>query len=821
MPSPRTRSVPALAFLLSVVAAACGGGGGSSGSSSGPPPSAPVVVVRDAFGVAHVTATSDAGAYFGAGYAAAQDRLFQMCWGRVQIQGRVAEFFGPGTPLDGSTIPRNVYQDVSARLVGWRRHCEREANELAPSVRALLDAYAAGVNRELDDVRAGGPAAARHPMFAQYALPLDPWTAEDCIGAWYRMSRHYALDAWSEGKNLHVVETLRAQGRTDDEIRAYLFGGAVCDDDAAVVRMEDVPADVRARMAQYALDHDLDTIDACPGGVLAPHFSQAWAVAGSRSSTGRALLVADPRVPIYVPSAFYEWHMRGATFDVRGMGTPGSPNLLVGTSSDVAWGVTALALDQSDLFRVQPSPDDRGIVVDGALEAWSSDATETVRVRGGADVVFDARETRFGPMVTQAVLDVRPGEAYALRAMPFPYPERSTTAGFVDLYRARSAATFRAELAGWDYPSANVVFADDAGHIGYAAAGAWPVRPSSQAPPGTGTLFPGWAAQDGTRASNDWIGLLPHDLRPWVVDPASGVLFSANQMPVGSWYPLPHSFAAHGDNDRSRRLRERLSLGSFTPGDAFAPRTDALSPNFRDLAALAAFAADVQGHAFSPEARDALLVLRPWIAGGARMDHADAGTMLASRLPTTLRNTDPRAEPLVAIYGGGASGLCAYLKRASASLAHVPPPPLSSIELAFLDSALSSARASAIELAGATSNWGAWYRANVLSGRITEWTSLEGQDPLGGGWIDFEDVDCNEVDTLRSAGVACFTQAIEVGRPDATRTLLPFGQNERRASAHFDDQYALWLAGDLKAAPMGDAAVEQGGVESRIELDFP
>ncbi|MBI5364770.1 MAG: penicillin acylase family protein [Planctomycetes bacterium] len=822
------RRSPRRGLLLgALLLSACGGGGGSASSGGGGPPPASVRIVRDTRGIAHVDADTDAGAYFGAGYAAAEDRLFQMCWERLQYQGRVAEFFGEGSLLPGSEQHRNVFHDIEARSIGWARHARREAELLDPSVRALLDAYAAGVNRVIAKVAAGEPGFPRHPLFAQYGVPLEPWTAADSLGVWYRMARHYAFDAWTEGRNLHNVEALRDQGFSDDAIRAYFFGTVVCDDDAAVVREEDVSAERKDALSAYALAHGLDASANCPGGTIQAHFSQAWAVAGARSETGNAVLVSEPRVQIYQPSAFYEWHMRGATFDVRGIGTPGSPNLLVGGSPHVAWGVTALGLDQSDLYRVQPALSDLGIRIDGVLEPWLVDEHETLRVLGGVDVPIDYRETRFGPLVTPLVFDARPGELYALRALPLAHPERSTTAGFAALYSSATAAVFRERLAGWDYPSANVVFADALGHVGYAAAGAWPVRRPDQ-------FLAGWAAQDGTHAASDWIELLPHDLRPWVLDPSSGVILSANHAPIGAWYPLPQPYNARGDQDRSRRLRELLE-GSPGPAalvdevppsrlalDAIlAPRADKVSPAHRDLVLLGLFAKEVQGHVFTEDAAEALRILRAWSLDGARLDGAQPGCLLASALPTTLRLTDPAAAPLVPQWGGGAAGLAAYCRRKVAGIQAAPPVALDAADLGFLEGELATALHATAALAGPSSNWSSWYRGHVLSGAIPAWTNLEEQDPLVPEVVGWFDLDCADANTLRAAPAACFGFAWQGGAPDATRSLLPFGQSEAEGSTHHADQFVPWTAGELLPAPFTPTALEAHGVERRIELDYP
>src|SRR6185436_2853704 len=114
---------------------------------------------------------------------------------------------------------------------------------------------------------------------------------------------------------------------------------------------------------------------------------------------------------------------------------------------------------------------------------------------GGTEEVIRYRETVFGPVVTLIAEDVRGEEQYALRAIPLAYPELSTTAGFLKMYRAGSIESFRVALGGWQFPSANVVFANADGRIGYGAIGAWPVRAPSE-------FMAGFAAQDGTRSSS-------------------------------------------------------------------------------------------------------------------------------------------------------------------------------------------------------------------------------------------------------------------------------------------------------------------------------
>src|ERR1044071_8518094 len=53
-----------------------------------------VTIVRDDYGVPHILASTERGAYFGGGYAVAQDRLFQLERFRRNALGRLAEIEG-------------------------------------------------------------------------------------------------------------------------------------------------------------------------------------------------------------------------------------------------------------------------------------------------------------------------------------------------------------------------------------------------------------------------------------------------------------------------------------------------------------------------------------------------------------------------------------------------------------------------------------------------------------------------------------------------------------------------------------------------------
>src|SRR5262245_2595357 len=104
-----------------------------------------VTVVRDKFGVPHITASSDHDAYFMMGYQQAEDRFFQMDSLRRQASGTLAELLGAG-PQDSI-----LGTDIFLRVVGMRRAAERSLGAYSPEAAGLIQAYADGVNAWLDN----------------------------------------------------------------------------------------------------------------------------------------------------------------------------------------------------------------------------------------------------------------------------------------------------------------------------------------------------------------------------------------------------------------------------------------------------------------------------------------------------------------------------------------------------------------------------------------------------------------------------------------------------------------------------------------------
>jgi penicillin amidase len=370
------------------------------------------------------------------------------------------------------------------------------------------------------------------------------------------------------------------------------------------------------------------------------------------------------------------------------------------------------------------------------------------------------------------------------------------------MLRASTARQFDEALGDWRFPSANVIFADGKGNIGYRAVGAIPVR--SRLDPAHGRK-----ARPGHSSEQDWREILPSELMPGVMNPAAGFVYSGNHRPIESWYPLPLGAmtGTGGDTLRSWRLRERLvERERFTPQDVLDIHFDAVNPARRDIVRLGLVLRDQV--ALQDDAAQALRHLEPWYRAGADASLSAAGAELALELNTFFRfvNTD-----LAYVYGGGESGLAYFLKTATARIEQDPQMVLSPLERQFIEQALADAWQSAVQKYGPDSAiWNTRAREAVQQRQLGYYEGLDGFPALDPAQamplpalarIDGGTIGCQ---TAQS-----YTQWVPMHDPDSAQTILPPGQSEWPDSPARTSTRSLWSESQLHPAPLSRTRVEE------------
>jgi penicillin amidase len=297
-----------------------------------------------------------------------------------------------------------------------------------------------------------------------------------------------------------------------------------------------------------------------PFGAPTPAASNSWVVSGARSATGKPILANDPHLGARLPSTWYLAHLEGGRLNVIGATLPGSPGVVIGHNSRIAWGLTNLMADVQDLY-VERLNARNEAEYDGAWEPMRL-THEAIGIKGEPAAPLLVRSTRHGPILTDA-LENGPAEALALRWVALD-PGDTTIEAFLGVMTAGNWEQFTVALSKYRVPVQNWVYADVDGNIGYIAPGAIPVRAS-----GDGTLpVPGW-----TRA-HEWTGFVPPDHWPRIYNPTRGFVVTANNRALPASYP--YFITSNWEPGyRAQRITELIEAKpTLTPDDMAAIQAD-------------------------------------------------------------------------------------------------------------------------------------------------------------------------------------------------------------------------------------------------------
>jgi penicillin amidase len=510
-----------------------------------------VQVLRDGNGIPQVYAGSSHDLFYAQGFVQAQDQFFQMDVRRHTTAGRLSEMFGSAT-LD---------TDKYIRTMGWRRVAEQELSRLNPETQAYLQAYSDGVNAYIHS-------HTPDQMSLEYSLlslsgldyKVEDWTPADSV-SWLKAM------AWDLRGNMddEIARARMSARRTPAEIaqlyppypyarhRPIVDQGAVVDkvfeqnaSGGGTRKPSRPPLDPAAVRALGQVDRGLEGIPPLVGhgdGIG----SNAWAVDGDHSTTGRPILANDPHLGVSLPGVWYQMGLHCTTvdqrcpFDVTGFTFAGMPGVVIGHNQQIAWGFTNLGPDVTDLYLEK---------VEGKTYLYAGKQRplqmrdEEIKVRGRSEPFrFTVRSTRHGPLLSDVSSELSTvganapngsgapdrGNGYAVALEWTALTPSNTMDAVFELDRATDWQGFREAAADFAVPAQNMVYADRAGNIGYQAPGQIPIRKSGN----TGD-YPalGWLPAD------DWTGkYVPFAALPTVLNPSDGFVATANQAVTGRGYP--------------------------------------------------------------------------------------------------------------------------------------------------------------------------------------------------------------------------------------------------------------------------------------------
>lgn len=534
-----------------------------------------VEVVKDEFGVPHIVSVDDNpdDIVFVQGYVMASDRFWEMDLIRKFAGGKITELLGL---LDPSILADDLYYRTIFTTVRGNRLHQEIVDLLRDEVPELYDNilhFTAGINAFLADLRAGRNGATlptEYRVLLMSADRISDWEQVDSfvLGAYQQWSLSSSLG--SELARQFRWESLAA---AEDEARIPL--GCLADSLQRSAPIEDVyivPGFYDARRGgergpaaspayrRLPADFDIDLlrqmvdtyrrIDRNSASFQPDIGSNNWVVGPGLSATGNPILANDPHLSLINPSIFYETHLDNETFSgggsqVAGLTFPGVPGVIIGHTKNLAWGVTNVGYDVTDVYMEEvTTPEDypespRTVLFKGEQIPVIT-VEEHFCIRGEESVWLPIEVVpHHGPQLP----DPDPFDGVtglpSVNNMSFRWAGHEPSREMITLDRlakVRTMEEFFAALNYWEVGAQNYIGADVDGNIAYYPHARVPIREE-----GARNGYPPYLPMPGT-GGYEWMTdpesgalvFLPNDEIPQALNPEEGFIVTANNDLVGN-----------------------------------------------------------------------------------------------------------------------------------------------------------------------------------------------------------------------------------------------------------------------------------------------
>ncbi len=510
-------------------------------------------ILVDKWGIPHIYGLTNEDTFFGQGFNAARDRLWQLDQWRRQGEGKLAEAFGE----------RFLEQDKAARLFLYRGDLDKELKSYHPQGKKIFQAFVDGINAYIDLTR-------KNPKLLPLEFQLTCstpgyWTIRSPLIRIFGLTRNISSEVrYAQLVNLMGADAVEKlvlfEPPTKLEVPAGVdlslinnnvltnyrlarAGVTFKPEDLAICDQTLLP-DERAQFAKRLLQP-------APGespDELQPIFaSNNWTISGKLTETGRPILANDPHRAQSVPSLRYIAHLIGPDWNAMGGGEPAAPGISFGHNERIANGGTIFAFsDEEDLYVYDTNPANPSqYLYKGKWENMKT-VQETFEIRGKSPLTAQLKFTRHGPVIYE---DIPNKKAYAVRAAYLEHEGTAVYLASLRINQARNWDDFKEAMLYHYCPSLNMIYADKDGNIGWYGGALAALRPN-------------WSGLLPVPGNGDyeWDGFLNTKKLPKVFNPKQGFFATANQ------YNVPPDYAhldvsAHEWTDpyRFNRVVEVLS----------------------------------------------------------------------------------------------------------------------------------------------------------------------------------------------------------------------------------------------------------------------
>ena len=552
-----------------------------------------VTIVRDSFGVAHVTGRTESDVAFGAGWVTAADRglLLQLIRGPARIAALDVPGLDPfALALSGATFEPSAEAEA---ILSNQLDALRSQRAVGRSILTVAEWYAAGINA----------------WYRAKGVPAATFTPRDVVACAALIAARFGANGGQEVENAMFLDALESRFGEAGGRRIFADLRSATDNEAPVTVTRSFPFH--------------RPVDAAPGSVVVDDGSytgvrldqpaagsNAVLVGAKRSETGRPLFVAGPQVGYFFPGLFAEMELAGAGFAARGAVFPGVPFVLVGRGPDFAWSATSSQADNVDLFVETLCDDDRHVVYRGQCEPMRRFVAGTLKAPGQPERQIAFYETAHGPVLGYATVA---GKRVAISKQRSTRGREILSArAFYELNTARvdSAQSFLRTMNAVEF-GLNWFYADNR-DIAFFSSGRLPQRA-----PGVDSALP----TVGT-GEYDWRAFLSFREHPQAINPPSGMIVNWNNRPAREVGAADSNFA-YGSVQRVELLRRQLAVrGKHTLAGVVGATNAAATQDLRVVEVWPVVRAVLQtGSAPSTRAQTAAALVDDWIAsGGNRLD---------------------------------------------------------------------------------------------------------------------------------------------------------------------------------------------------------
>jgi len=507
----------------------------------------------DPYGTPYIYAENDDDLYFTIGYIHAQERLWQMTLTQIAAEARFSEFFGA----------EFIEIDKHQRTLGFWHTAESMEERISDDVKNALEAYSNGVNAFIENNKGNLPIE-----FSLLETDPIPWTPTHSLAltrlmAWdqnihWRAEMAYAYIGQKYGPST-IQQLMPIYNNQYSTTLSHLFNNRLSFDSLLLFNKHD------------------NYVKKILGKSGAPFGSNAWAVKGRKTGENAPILAGDPHMGLSIPGFWYELYYHTPDHQMAGATIPGSPFVLLGQNSNMAWSITNMMADDTDFFiESVPGGFENGYIADSTatpIQLKNFDVRyEVIKVTGEDDVLHAVYSTERGPVISKIHPDTTLLNHQVVTMQWTGHKPGNELLSLYKINRANKLSDFKNAVKDFKSPAMNFIYADKNDNIALFSGAELPIRENNP------VLFRrGWSPEDA------WKGSIPFEELPHIENPEKGYIAHANNKMHSDSYP--YYIATFWESpSRIMRIEQELEFSdSLSANDMQALQFDVYSEHAREI----------------------------------------------------------------------------------------------------------------------------------------------------------------------------------------------------------------------------------------------